>query len=328
MSLEKNNQIPVPENVDTNSEIDYVAYVESHNFGEYKKAAIDLAELLSLPGLKLEGDEYSIKSTASKRQKVFDYFCSVCVKAGVELPDLEKKLFQIYLPTESSDSRDREKISKIEGIKTFLSGQINPETPKETKDLIQSLFSVMSVFSKKFDTEGSFNAISTNEIIAVINDQLIKTGLQPIRPDYEKIQVPGSKEVGPKEESTIVIADDDFSEVINTALSLAGWPNLKIKYHIHKRAGYKEEVNIPETISRIAKELAEIKPTLVLMDQGLDNDLEGSDVVSELLKLDSEIVCVANTGGEDSKLRNAGAYPNFEKGRRVSGLRTAIEALR
>jgi len=316
-----------PETIEAPTAVDYVNFVESHEFGEYKKAALDFAKLLNSPDLKVSGGSYEIADKATKRLRVFDGLCFICTRAGVEVPALEEDLYLPFVPKDPDSNEVKSKADQVKNLKEFVGVQTE-NADEEVKKQVDALTDFLYMFSEKFDPKSNYGGIPTSSVIALLNQKLVSAGLNPVRPDYAKMELKiGLTEKGPENPTKVLIVDDDFSEVINTYMRLAGWPNLEIEYHLHVRVYAKNTEGEKERkLQAISESIHSRQPNVILMDQGLDFCFEGSDVISALSRDSSfdDVKFVANTGGEDTKLRAAGAYPNFEKGRSVEGFKSAL----
>ncbi len=307
--------------------IDYVQYVESHDFKEYKKYALDLASLLNNSDLAVEGDKYSIKSKAETRAKVFDYFCAACVKAGVEIPPLGEELFMPFVPEDHTSSEVEPKAKKVLEIKEGVDAQTEQMEDTEMKKQIDTLTEFLLLFAEKFDLESGFGGISTKEIISLLNKKLTEKGLKPIRPDYSKLDLKTrSGETAPERSMKLLIVDDDFREIINSFLGVAGWSNVTIEY-LHCGRDYNDRSSREKKISDLAEKIFAKNPNVILMDQGIGDGINGSDILKVMNgdPRSADIRTVGNTGGNDDELRAQGAYRNFNKGRGdLAGLRSAL----
>jgi hypothetical protein len=310
--------------------VDYVQYVESHNFGEYKKYALDLASLLNHPDLAVEGDKYSITSKAETRTTVFDHFCTACVKAGVEVPPLGEELFLPFVPEDYNSSEVKAKTGQVLEIKKGVDTQTEQIEDVEIKKEIDTLTEFLLLFAEKFDPKSNYGGISTREIIALLNKKLTEKGLKPVRPDYSKLDFKTRVgEEAPEKPTKLLIVDDDFREIVGSFLATAGWPNVTIEY-LRCERDYNDKTSKEMKISNLAKKILALAPDVVLMDQGIGEGINGSDILKAMNSdpRAADIRTVANTGGNQDELRAQGAYDNFEKGRgKVNGLRRAIKNL-
>ncbi len=305
---------------------DYVQYVESLDFGEYEKYALDLAKLLNHEYLTIEGDVYEMKRRAGMKIDVFNHFCAACVKAGVEVPPLDSDLYLPFVPETDDSTEAQDKVKKVTKIREFVESQIGETIDPELKDKLTVMVKFLTIFASEFDEVSSFGGISTIEILALLNKTLVEAGLNPVRPDYTKFDHKNSiKESGPAEQTNLLVVDDDFSEIIKSVLRVAGWPNINIDFHLFQR-DYSDKSAKEQKVAKLAEEILARSPKVILMDQGIDGDFEGSDVISAMNENPRAegIRYVANTGGNDEKLRMVGAYHNFEKGRSLTGLRKAL----
>lgn len=308
--------------------IDYIQYVEGHNFGEYKKYALDLAYLLNNPDLAVKGDEYARKSKAETRNTVFDYFCVACAKAKVDVPPLSEELFMPFVPEDYNSSEVEPKMKQALEIKKGVDTQSEQIEDIEIKKQINTLTEFLLLFAEKFDLKSGYGGISTKEIIALLNKKLTEKGLEPVRPDYLKIDIKTKlEEEAPAKPIKLLIVDDDFKEIISSFLSVAGWPNVSIEY-LHCVRDYNDQSSKDSKISNLVEGILACAPNVILMDQGIGDGINGSDIL-KVMNSDprsADIRTVANTGGNQDELRAQGAFHNFEKGRgRADGLRRAIK---
>ncbi|OGY90933.1 MAG: hypothetical protein A3B31_01875 [Candidatus Komeilibacteria bacterium RIFCSPLOWO2_01_FULL_53_11] len=308
---------------------DYDHFVESQEFGEYKKAARDLCLLLDSSDLRVEGEAYAAQSKAAMRGQVFDAFCHLCEKAGVEKPALEQELYLPYVPTESTSEEVAEKSRRVQEITDFVDAQLGGITDGEKKRTLEIITKFMMLFAAKFtEGEGYSHGIETKEILAFLNKELVDVGLQPVRPKYgEKKLSFALEEQPPTKEARVLVVDDEMTEVVKSMVRIAGWQNVKIDYFHYRRDYHRKDAAAKgQALTTLIEEILAKNPTVILMDQGLDSDLEGSQLIG-LLRKDpraKNITFVANTGGIDRGLREVGAYENFAKGRELGGLRRAI----
>lgn len=333
MSSKPDQGVPPPSDVEVKAgregRLDYLAFVESHEFGEHKKIAIDLAKLLNLADLEPKGESYEATSTAEVRQKVFDAFCSVCVQAGVEVPDLEPNLYLPFTPKDPSSPELQKKSLQLQEITTAVRTNLEKMTG-ESRARSEALLTFLQIFLAKFDPVQSYGGVSTREVLATLNKQLVEAGCEPIRPDYTKMDFKGARdEREPQTPVKVVTVDDSLKEAVNSAFAIVGWPNVTAELLIYQRkSGYgdmKEEERLV-AFAKLAEEIFEANPNVVLMDQTLDQGLEGSELIAYLKKdpRAQNIRFVANTGGGDEKMAKEGAYPNFDKGKNFRGIRQAI----
>lgn len=297
----------------------YLTYVDSFEFGEYEKLALDLAQLLDNPDLAVVGDPYNISKAVELRTKVFDAFCATCLKAGVDVPPLDKSLYMPLVTRRGDSFGEVSKVAAVKNVSEFVEGQVTESADPTLVAQLHALTGFLKLFPQKFDLKSGYgNTVSSQEVVAMLNKLLIENGLLPIRPDYSKFNFSktGISEAGPKESVKALIVDDDFSEIVNTVLALVGWPNLTIDYLKYERS-YNDKSPAAEKISGLADIILSKSPDVILMDQGIDEGVEGSEVVKSLSTRPEakDISYVANTGGDDAKLRAQGALGNFGKGK-------------
>jgi len=306
--------------------INYAEYIEACEFGEYKKGAQDIATFLDKSEMKVVGEKgYSLKSKAEARKKVFDIFCTLCVKAGVAVPDLEPELYLSFIAEADEKEQEVQNKKNLE-LENFINSQLEQCNDVDSRTQIQTVIDFIKIFSNNLNGN-SYGGVTMKEVVALLNKKMVSAGLNPVRPDYSKIEIKlGLQEKGPEKAKSLLIVDDDFNEVINTYIRVAGWPNVTINYYLHERS-FNDKSSKEEKLSKISKGILDCTPDIVLMDQGLDNDFTGSELIKIMKGVEKSnmVKFVANTGGEDNELRAAGAYSNFEKGRRIEGLREVFK---
>ncbi len=304
--------------------MEYVAYVRKHE-AKFKrvslfKLALDLAEMLDDQALTIDlnkGDSYSRTALAEMRELIFDDFCTICCHAGAPIPLLEQELCKAHLPAkeddEDEDKESKKAFEEAREIKQRVEKQLKGNCANEAI-VCRAMALTLQIFPKC----GGYSGIRKKQLIAVINDSLISLGLEPIRPDYKDRKVKSSTSFqGPQKKTKVLIFDDSFDEIIKTKRALAGWSNLKVEHLIYKRpwgARSLPEEEKEAELERAAKEILELKPQIVLMDQGL-GPINGHEVILKVKKL-TEIppVFVGNTGGSPDELNEAGAIGNCDKG--------------
>lgn len=288
------------------------------------KLAWDLAELLDHPALQLTFDrhgKHNYGSPTEQRQTAFDLLCAVLLESGVKaLPPLEEGLWRGYLNPINPDNKDEAK-AEAEGLAKTVDvlSRIGKRTAKDATTA-RSLALMFSLFPKLHGTAKFNRNVDLNELTALLNHYLVdKLGEEPLRPDYKQIAIP-DRATGPGELTCVVIADDSAEEIFNTALALVGTPNIQI-------IPYLQRVELEDTgltmvehregeIRRASKEILALKPNIVLMDE-LMIDMTGDQLVNHIRSLSGGgmIRFVGNTGGDGEKLKKAGCFGNFQKGR-------------
>jgi hypothetical protein len=310
---------------------DYTQYVESQNFAQYKKAALDISLLLDSEDLRVKGQGYDAQKMSTVRKEAFDAFCFLCEKAGVKLPELEEELYLPLVPSGSDPEQIARQKNRVSEINNFVTTQIENIADEDKKRTIQVIAEFMNIFAVKFSENESYSGgLQSKEILALLNKELVTAGLLPVRPKYGEAKIiTAIEEETSRENVRLLIVDDEMEQVTKTLVRLAGWPNISIDYIQYKKSGRfqkREAAELDLIMKTTVEEILSKNPSHILMDQGLDSDIEGSDLI-RALKTDprsAKIKFIANTGGSDDAMRELGAYENFNKGRDLRGLRRAI----
>lgn len=301
----------------------YLEMVKTHLADTASKLMFDLASLLDNVLFQLDGikDGYQCTEMAALREEVFHDFCALCVRAGISVPAMEETLIAAQAPT--ADEKTRE--SHAVRVKIFIEpvlGKVGRKVSAKAK--------VVRALAESFTNLPSlsgYSGVSGKQLECVINQMLIALGLEPVRPDYQSRNVKtvnGQR----RSEKKVVIVDDDRKEMLKTARALAGWEGLNVSFHHCEPSGDRWSMTSgerQEELSRAAQAVVELKPDIVLVDQGLGS-FEGDDLVRKIREIcpNSSPIFVANTGGSDDKLRAAGALENCDKGRRIDSVTRAV----
>lgn len=285
----------------------------------FLKMAQDLALILDAEDL-LSGKEkmdYSTMEIAENREKVFDSFCTICAKTGIEIPEYEPLFYLAPLYNIHRHGYEKEKnIEKtlVEYTQGQLAGMHSDSAGK-----IKTLIDIMQIFP----TPG-YDRIDDKKIYAMINSLLVEMGSKPFRPDYSKNLLKNPDVSAPAREFKVLIVDDDKSEILKTARELAGWPKMKIDFFLYEQDS---ENDISDRLSETAKKIISRKPDIILMDQSM-GDIKGGELIASIKDcMEYVILFVGNTGGSDDWLRKAGAFENCQKGMYFRGLIQAINCL-
>jgi CheY-like chemotaxis protein len=302
----------------------YTKITQKHSsrLGNLAKLAADLAAMLDDPFFQVTGEEsYVRQGTADRRELIFNAYCTVLAKAGVKLPKLEPVLYLVHID-DKVEERDKEKAAQIQ---SFVRKQLEKKG-KKTKSHAgcEAIIDMISLFPSVM----GWSSINEKKLTCKLNQLLVKAGKDPIRPDYAKSGLEGaSDKAAPRRDLKVLVVDDDKSEITRTMLGLAGWDKVGVKslLYVHERNGAASERMVA-----LAQKIIAEKPDVVLMDEGLDRDFKGSELIpvinaeQKLVDSKKRIIFVANTGGSDEELRFAGAYKNCDKGRKLEGVQMAF----
>lgn len=305
----------------------YVAYVKKH---EVKfegrgliKLALDLAEMLDHEDLTISISEnsYSQSSLAEMREPIFDDFCAVCCHAEVPIPVLEEELYKAHLL--DNEDKKNDEFQEAQRIEQHVKNQLENNCSSEA-NICRAAAAILKIFPEC----GGYSGIKRKQLVAVVNDVLVNSGLKPVRPDYKSRKIKSSISFqGPQKEIKVLVFDDSFDEIIKTRRALAGWPSLKVEHLIYKRpvgaySLYEKEKEAE--LKRTAQEILKLKPRIVLMDQGL-GPIDGHEVILKIKELtETPPVFVGNTGGSSEELCKAGAIGNCDKGEKLNCVEEAI----
>ena len=295
----------------------YADFVAENNFGEFQKAAADLANVLDHPLFQITESEkdWGFDPT-KKREEAFNLLCALCVQAQIPAPPLELAMLKAICFNKTSESNTR----RAEEVLSQVLRRVS-EPDHEAVALAKTLTLFSGIMS--------YGSIDQEKIMAAINQRLIEAGLEPIRPDYGKINLnfPINRR-SPPQPIRALIVDDLIDAAMATLINLAGWPKLSFDfYHFNPSDRQSYRVNDErktEMVNEVCAAIEQNAPDMVLMDEGL-GQINGSDVVSAMKDHCSSIVFVGNTDGNDNKLRAAGATETCAKGSKWSVLEEAIK---
>lgn len=290
-----------------------------------KKAAMDLAEMLDHEGfaVNMGARRYEVSEMASVREEIFNAFCAVFAQADIELPVLEPVLYEAFLPEEPKKDEIAQAMSFSHSVKDRVKGR-----SKEAK-MLRAMAEIATVFAKDFANE--YRGVSSKAMTAKANAILVGMGLDPIRPDY--VSTAGkisTDEIGPAKELLVLVVDDEIKSIAKSLQRLAGWKNLKFAFCHIKRKEWGDKTSREDRLKTMVENALSLAPDIILMDQGIDQDIEGSDLTLEIKRMlvKKAPIIVPNTGGLPDKLIEAGAIPvNFEKGGRRDAIVTALKYL-
>lgn len=292
--------------------------------GLYKTAS-DAASLLDHPifgyptGDKV--DSYTLQSRAKIREEMYDILCAALAKSSVPLPPLEPEFYECMLKEKAEEKHEAE----AKRIAAHI-GAENGAGSTGSAALRSSIAAIIAAFP---DCMGDFSRLDKRTLVAKLNQSLIADGREPVRPDYSGWKQNGASEMAaPPKPVRIAVLDDDTADLAKTLRRLVGWTKATLVPIKYERPGYGSPKQ--DRAARMEKAVCAVldaKPDVVLMDQGLDNDFEGSDIIPLIREKAPNIRFVANTGGTDEKQSAVGAYPNCNKGEKLHPIARAIEAL-
>ena len=145
------------------------------------KKAQDLALILDVKDLSpgKEKMDHSTMEIAENREKVYNLFCAICAKAGIEIPEYEPMfylapLYGIHRQGYEKERKNEETL--VEYVQSQLAGKHSDSAGK-----IKTLIEVMRIFPNP-----GYARIDDEKIYAIINFLLVEMGCKPFRPDYAK----------------------------------------------------------------------------------------------------------------------------------------------
>jgi len=295
----------------------------------FLKMAQDLAAILDNEVAQLKEGKNEWSGPLKQRLQAFNLLCAIFTKTGADVPDLEKGLWMANLPRIYDQEEHAIKKAKALEIHRKICNNLKgkkTDAAKKVRALAETL-----VF---FPDCGGYSGISMDNIIAGINLLFDELGLKPFRPNYAEITIPDPiHPAGPARHTRVVVVDDSADELLNSALALAGIPNLEVvMYRYSNRDAWRKLIGkeLQAKLESTAGKVLELKPDIVLMDEGL-SDIEGSQLVPAIkraLNGNFSVIFVANTGGTDEKLANVGCLGNFDKGHKPRGMVRAIDMIR
>jgi CheY-like chemotaxis protein len=280
---------------------------EAHVVNVQGKMAQDLARLLDDPlfAVNPKDGPYGI---ASAREKAFSRFCRVCIDAEEALPDLESELIDCYL-SRNAPEKDVDDSKTIAGQITERIGN-NQSVAANTCRAVATIILDFPYLSRSGGVDGK-------SLLALANRSLLQLGLKPLRPEYAPLLV---SQQPPPRPAKILIVDDDAAEILNTAIALAGWPDVEVEW-LHQQSnnlGYSSSSEEKDAVvTDLAKAIVDRQCDIVFMDQGL-HGIEGHEVVKKVRGSVRSIVFVANTGGTEDELMSAGCVASARKGEKIS----------
>lgn len=290
------------------------------------KLAADLAALLDSPVLApgaIKAQRYGTRSLALMRVGILDDFSTACVQCG--LPAVEPELETLELCLAGDVSPDE--LKRVKGLvrrarKSWGKKARTADPASDLAALIRCLELMPDLATGYGDNLGAFKA--------AVNIQLIKLNKPAIRRDPSKPvknaldrPAPGGKPL------TVVCVDDDAAEIVRTMRALAGWPGIEVmpfRFTADLAPGATQDKSrVWGLLRAAAKAVLELKPDIVLMDEGMP-PIDGGQLIDVIRSFhpESRVEFVGNSGGAGDHLRLAGAIGNMRKGLDLEPLETAI----
>lgn len=281
------------------------------------KLAIDLAKILDWPVSQIAVDgKGTYGKPIDERLNVFNLFCAVCLQCKVPVPELEPAFYKVYLPV-----AEKGELEKVKGFTQMLRDKVAGNR-KKAANQIRAMAEIVDLFLMK-----RYDSVDLKKITAMTNAKLVELGLEPIRPDYAKMEINLPKtQDKPGKLVKILIVDDNLNDIVHTALALAGIENVEVDYFHFVADNYKSENG--RVCEKVAMDILGLPPcNIILMDQGLGG-IDGHEVIVEIRKACEDKanlpVFIGNTGGNTDEFEKIGIYSNFEKGRNFRCLRDVI----
>lgn len=257
-----------------------------------------------------------MSANVEAREEIFIILCDICVRCGVALPPIEADVVRFWLKVRTQ----AEHVNRARAIRSEVVGRLVGNRSKSAGDA-RMFSSMIASFPSVLE---NFSCIDGRMLTAAINDRLLSLGLEPIRPALtgKRVERLPVSEAGPATLKSVLIVDDEESALLRTARALIGWPNMAIGFFLQNQNDSEERTDNP--LLTTAQDILRLTPDLILMDQGLAG-IRGSDLIRHIVELTVvPPVFIANTGGDDTELRRAGALTNCDKGRVANGIRQAI----
>ena len=303
----------------------YLEMVKSYMADTASKLMLDLAKLLDNVLFQLDETKKSYQQIemAALREKIFHDFCALCVLNDIPMPAMEEILISVQGPSVNEEAQE----AHAKRVKNFVEPAL-AKLGRKTSVKAKQCRTLLGAFANLPSLSGSYpGSVNGKELECLINQLLIGLGQEPVRPDYRARTVGGVEITAPKQKK-VVIVDDDQNEMLKTARAIAGWEGLEVSFFHYVPSGDRWSMTPEERQAELpatAKAVVEMKPDVVLMDQGLDL-IQGDDLVKATRELcpDSAPVFVANTGGSDDDLIAVGALENCGKGRCLRGIIKAV----
>ena len=266
----------------------------------------------------LKKTSYEMKSVLEQHEKVFDDLCTVCAQPGIPTPPLEPELYKFLIPDDIGQASE-EAFAITKYVYMALGLREDPAA-----QLCRAAVRVNAAFPSM---SKNFSGLSSNMVVALVNDTLVAAGSEPIRNIRRKTHVPlrTDEDRHPFSAVSVLIFDDSTCDLMKSAHALAGWPLVTTCCKQYRG----------ETLPDAANSILAVSPDIVLMDKDLGpmTKFHGNDVIREMYRIcegEHKImpVVVANTGGDPKELFNVGAIGNFDKGSRTHAVRDAITMIR
>ncbi|HLD17672.1 MAG TPA: hypothetical protein VJB99_01185 [Patescibacteria group bacterium] len=294
------------------------------------KLADDLAAILDNPLFTNERKyerTYEVSEFFEARQKVFNAFCAVCLRAGLPLPQVEAAYYRLFLPKSLEGDRAttaQDRLSQLKGL--LESGESDRDT-----DTMWRFFTLFPSLLVEEWNDG-IERIERRTLLAVLNLHLLEKGLLPLRPNYEKCLPNIDGLPVPSRPVSVVVIDDSLTELVNTVFRLAGWPNINISTLHYSSEGYAERLGDSKEAHIKALQEQMMSPDVVLLDKDLSNrydpvHLTGPELVPNLRSWFPNVTLFGNTGGTMEDFEKVGVHSNCEKGRRTQSLANVLRGL-
>lgn len=287
------------------------------------KITSDIAAILDDPifgypnGEKI--DSYMLCHRAQIREELYDIFCAAFASISLPLPPLEPEFYESVLKKKVEEKNSAE----AKRISNHVGSQIKKSKDTTSVTLRYSIIQIIQMFPSCLD----YDSLDRRTLIAQLNKLLIDDGCEPIRPDYSVWKRNGASQMkAPESKIRILVVDDDIAELAKTLRRLAGWQNIILLAFKYNRRGYSNEPKIATELVSAAKDIAYLRPDVVLMDQCLDTDLDGSALIPVIKGIAPNIRFVSNTSGSDDEQRKVGAFPSSNKGENLKPIAQAIES--
>ena len=239
------------------------------------------------------------------RETAYERFCAACQMLGIPLPPLEQDVLNYYLPKQEKHNEDL--------IERNL--KLAQEIRERTDNV---LCRAMALMLETFPAVGSRSSdgVGRKNLLAVVNQELINLGQEPFR------FLPGlclpPESLGFNRELTVLVVDDKAEDIFRTALSLAGWPNIKLiwEHQTTKMPWEPSDEQKEQEVNRMVAAIVAHQPDIVLMDQGM-RGIDGASLVPGVRQALPSAVVIANTGGSTDELHAAGAVGSANKGEKI-----------
>ncbi len=284
------------------------------------KLAQDYAAFLDGPMLN---PERFGEGMARTRLKVFDLFCAIFAKTGLPIPPLERRVVEAMQPQATTEFEPQ--MTGLSAKARLLAERVRAALADRTGPEADDCLAIARTVEMIPSIIWSWGSDSTAPV-SVINNRLMRLGLDPLRPDFSEMKIGGSSGCsGPDRDLTVLIVDDEPGMIVTTFRALAGWPGLTFDALLVENdiGGSSQEL-----LAAVTGSILERSPDIVLMDQGM-LPISGSRVIqcvreNRVSSEEPPLVFVGNTGGSANELRQAGAIGNLDKGRDISPMFQAI----